>query len=41
MAAASVYARYRDLMIRELGVQPTPETVAAFRESVIEPVSGA
>jgi DNA-binding SARP family transcriptional activator len=41
MAAASVYARYRDLMIRELGVQPTPETVAAFHESVIEPVSGA
>jgi DNA-binding SARP family transcriptional activator len=37
MGAASVFARYRDLMIRELGVAPTAATVAAFHDSVIEP----
>jgi DNA-binding SARP family transcriptional activator len=34
MGAASVFARYRDLMIHDLGIAPTPETVAVFREAV-------
>jgi DNA-binding SARP family transcriptional activator len=34
MGAAAVFARYRDLMIRELGVEPSPATVAVFRQSV-------
>lgn len=36
IGAAAVFSRYRELMLRELGVDPTPATVAAFRESVIQ-----
>ncbi len=38
MGAASVFARYREVMIEELGVEPSPETVDVFHESVMEPV---
>jgi len=32
--AARVFTRYRELLRRELGIEPTPETVAVFREAV-------
>jgi SARP family transcriptional regulator, regulator of embCAB operon len=35
VGAARVFARYRDLLARELGLEPTAETVAVYREAVV------
>ncbi|MGZ4306941.1 MAG: AfsR/SARP family transcriptional regulator [Solirubrobacteraceae bacterium] len=34
IGAASVFNRYRDLIETELGIEPTPETIAAFQEAI-------
>lgn len=34
IGAASVFRRYRELLETELGIEPTPQTVAAFRDAI-------